>query len=138
MKKFVTLVFSILLAVILMLLLSGIPAFSQQLPDVPKPHLDKIEWSMLAADVAVRSMDTATTRLALTDSCHCYRETSNAQWIVESTPRLAVYGVAVPVFYWYITRELTIHHHTKLAHFTAGFDAVYDGVDVVNNFNEMK
>jgi hypothetical protein len=119
----------------IMMLMISIPLTAQSLPDSPKPHLDKWEWGMLAADEGVRAMDTITTRHFMTDPCHCFVEASNFNWIAKSTPRTAVYDAAVPVFYWFIARELTIHHHPKLAHIVAGFDLVYDGSAVVRNIH---
>jgi len=113
--------------------LLSLPLCGQGLPDAPKPHLDKWDWSMLSADMAVRTMDTITTRLALTDPCHCYYEKTNFRWVVNSTPRLVVYDVAVPVIYWSLARSLTRHRHQRLAHIVAGFDLVYDGSAVAQN-----
>lgn len=116
-----------------LVLMMAIPMGAQSLPDAPKPQLDNWEWGMLAGDLVVRQMDTITTRHFLTDPCHCFVEESNFNWIVKSTPRLAVYDAAVPVFYWFVTRELTIHHHPRLAHIVAGFDLIYDGSAVIHN-----
>ena len=47
------------------LMLCAAPLSGQALPDAPKPHLDRLEWSLLATDAAVRGLDVYSTHWAM-------------------------------------------------------------------------
>src|ERR1035441_8117282 len=82
-----------------------------QLPDAPKPHVDKVEWALLIADASVRGLDVYSTHQMLANGCD---ELILPDAISHHTAAMAAYSGATVVLDWFVARKLP--RHRKLAH----------------------
>ena len=81
-----------------------------QLPDAPKPKLDRTEWGLLVVDAGVRGLDVYSTHQALQNG---NRELFLPHAIAGHVPAMAAYSGGTVVLDWYFARMLTRHHHQK-------------------------
>jgi len=117
------------LLVLLMAALS-VSCMAQELPEAPKPHPDKVEWSLIAADAAVRTIDTVTTRHLLSTGD---KERFLPGFIVNHDTTMVIYSAGVVVFYGVVSRTLERHGHKKLAHIIVASEVIMTGSWDVNN-----
>jgi hypothetical protein len=102
----------------------------QSLPDAPKPHLDRAEWSLLAVDAAARGLDVYST--------HWAEQAGNKErvlpgFIANHPPVMVLYsGGMVAAQYW-IARKLFAHHHRKLAYVMTTADVAITAPSAIHN-----
>lgn len=100
------------------------------MPDAPKPHLDRLEWSLLATDAAARGLDVYSTHYATSRGA---QETVLPGWIANHAPIMALYsGGEVAAQYW-IARKLVAHHHRKLAYVVTMEDVAITAPSAIHN-----
>ena len=112
----------------LWILLLCVQAFGQ-LPEAPKPHLDKTEWALLAADAAVRGLDVYSTHWALQAG---NKEGTLPGWIVNHPPVMALYGGSIVAAQYVAARKLSPRHR-KLAHLITALDVSVTAPFAVHN-----
>jgi hypothetical protein len=95
-----------------LLLLCSTFAMSQELPQAPKPHLDRIEMALLASDAAVRAVDVYSTHRMLQQG---NRELFLPGFIANHTPVMALYSGAMVYADYKAASMLQAHHHTRMA-----------------------
>lgn len=112
------------------LLAFALPCAAQVIPDAPKPHFDRTDWALLAADAGSRALDTYSTRWALENGNH---EKFLPDFISHNTARLAIAeGVMVGVDYL-VARQLVRHRHPKLAKVALMVDFAQDAPWAIHN-----
>ncbi len=100
---------------LLLFVLMSAPVFTQSLPDTPQPQppaLNRVDWALLAADAGARGLDVVSTKQMLSRGC---QEQIMPDAIARNTPAMAVYSGGIVTLDWFVARELTRHHHHKLA-----------------------
>jgi len=119
------------------LLLTSTAAFCQALPDAPKPHkfFTKTNIALLAADFAVRTADAQSTEAFLHDPCSCYKEANIPS--ITSKGSAAVYGYSIGISLAVVGGSYLLHrlHHDELVPIVPIADALYDGRDVISNWD---
>lgn len=112
---------------IVLLFATGLPA---QVPDAPKPHIDKTEWALLAADAGTRALDVYSTRQMLENGNH---EMFLPGFVANHTPALiGVEGGAVALNWW-VARRLEAHHRPRMAHIVTMIDISQDAPWAIHN-----
>src|ERR1700677_2779536 len=101
-----------------------------QIPDAPKPHADKVEWSLLAADASSRALDVYSTRQMIANGHH---EIVLPKFIANHTPVIAAYSAGTVVMDYIVTRRLERHGHRKLARLATSIDIGQDAPWAVHN-----
>jgi hypothetical protein len=111
-----------------MILLSGVAV--AQIPEAPKPHMDRTETVLLAGDAAAHMLDAYSTHRALQGPNH-----ERMLPTVVARSQAGMYSVAAAdvVLQWYIARRLTRAGHPKLAHITTCLDIAVDGSLGIHN-----
>lgn len=94
----------------------------QTLPEAPKPHLDKTEWALLAADAGSRALDCYSTHQMLTRG---YRELILPQAIADHAPVMALYSASAVAADSLIARRLS-RGHRRLARIVTMIDLGQD------------
>jgi hypothetical protein len=84
-----------------------------QLPEAPRPHLDRAEWALLTVDAGSRALDTYSTRRALAQGDH---EMFLPGFVVNRTWTLAAYSGGAVGLDWFAVRQLERHRYARLAH----------------------
>lgn len=102
----------------------------QTLPDAPKPHLDRMEWSLLATDAAARSLDVYSTHRALQAG---NKERVLPGFIANHPPVMAFYSGGMVFTQYWIARKLSAHHHSKLAHVVTAVDVALTAPSAIRN-----
>jgi hypothetical protein len=102
-------------------ILLALPMAAETLPDAPKPHLDRVEWAMLASDAGGRALDAYSTRWSL---CNGNREKFLPDFIVNHTGRLAVFEGGMVTADYFVARSLIRRRHRKLARIILLADAL--------------
>lgn len=102
----------------------------QSLPEAPKPHLDRLEWSLLAADAAARGLDIYST--------HWAEQAGNKErvlpgFIANHTPMMALYSGGMVYAQYWIARKLVAHHHRKLAYVVTSADVAITAPSAIHN-----
>ena len=92
-----------------------------QEPTQPKPTIDRTEWALLASAATARGLDVYTTREGL-GSQHM-REKCLPNVIAGNTPGMMLYSGGIVVLDYLVARELSKHHHRKLAYILTAIDA---------------
>jgi hypothetical protein len=92
--------------------------------------LGRIDWSLLAADAAARSLDVYSTHLALSEGFH---ELILPKAIADHTPAMAAYSAGCVASDYLWARYLVKHHHPKLAKIVILGDASQDAIFAVHN-----
>lgn len=103
-------------------LLAATPMIAQ-VPDAPKPHLDRTDWVLLAADAGSRALDTYSTHWALTQyemNSHGVKVLANHEmflpgFVANHTPVLAGVEAGMVAADFMTARYLVRHHHPRLA-----------------------
>jgi hypothetical protein len=101
-----------------------------QIPDAPKPHADKVEWSLLAADASSRALDVYSTHQMLANGHH---EIVLPKFIADHTPVMAAYSAGTVVMDYFVTRRLEKHGHRTLARLVTSIDLAQDAPWAVHN-----
>lgn len=101
-----------------------------QIPDAPKPHADKVVWSLLAADASSRALDVYSTRQMLANGHH---EIVLPKFIADHTPVMAAYSAGTVVMDYIVTRRLERHGHRTLARLATSIDIGQDAPWAVHN-----
>ena len=105
-------------------------AAAQVLPDAPKPQVDRLEWSLLAADGGVRVLDVYSTRRMLSQGNH---EVLLPREIADHTWALSLYSAGMVGLQYGVARFLVKHRHRRLAHAVTMVDIGEEvGLDVDN------
>ena len=116
--------------VVLFVLVSVVQA--QTLPAAPKPHFDRIEWSLLAADGAARGLDVYSTHLASEGGGH---DAELPGWIANHPATMAGYSGGVVLLQYYIARKLFKRGRRKWAYALAALDSGQTGYAVAHNLS---
>jgi hypothetical protein len=111
------------------LLAFAAPLFAQ-LPDAPKPQIDRLQWTLLAADAGIRGLDVYSTHKMLERGCH---EKFLPDSISHHPAAMIAFSAAVVGTDWYIARTLTRHHHRRLAHLATIVDIGVDAPWAIHN-----
>lgn len=88
-------------------------AQAQTLREAPKPRLDKIEWSLLAADAGARGLDVYSTHWAESAG---NKEATLPAWIANHPPVMALYSGGIVAAQYFVARKLFAHGHRRLAY----------------------
>jgi hypothetical protein len=99
-------------------------------PQAPKPALDRIDWSLLASDAAVRSLDTYSTRRMLKQGDH---ELFLPGFVANHTPVLAGVEAGAVAADYLTARYLVRHHHPRLAGVALMADFAQDAPWAIHN-----
>jgi hypothetical protein len=104
-----------------------------QLPDAPKPQLDRTERVFLASESLTSVvLDPWSTKRAV--ACSCNHEMFLPQTMADHPALLTVYGLGKVALSTWAVEKLTEHHHTKLAHAAAAADVISTLPFVIHNF----
>lgn len=101
------------LAVIGLAALCCIHEAACQIPDAPKPHMDRTEMALLGALAGSRALDTYSTRAALSRGQH---ELTLPGFIVNHDASMAAFSAGSFALDWWVARRLERKGHPKLAH----------------------
>ena len=112
------------------LILAFAAPLSAQLPDAPKPQIDRLQWSLLAADAGIRGLDVYSTQRMLERGGH---EKFLPDSISHHPGTMLAYSAAVVVTDWVIGRMLTRHHHRRLAQLATIVDISVDAPGAIHN-----
>ena len=102
---------------------------AQSAHDAPS-HLDRIEWSLLAADATTRGLDAYSTYRASQGGGH---DAELPSCIAEHPAAMSAYSGGVVVLQYFLARSLFKHGHTRLAHLITAADVVQVGVAAGHN-----
>lgn len=110
----------------LIFFLLATPLFAQE----SKPRIDRIEWSLLAADAGTRALDVYSTRVAIENGGH---EILLPSFIADHTASMAAYSASIVGVNVLVARALERHHHSRLAHFATLIDIGQDAPWAIRN-----
>jgi hypothetical protein len=105
-------------------------ALVQRPKPAAKPHLDKIDWALIATDASVRALDTYSTRWMLDNG---NRELFLPKFVANHTPVLAATEGAAVAGNILAARILEHHHHGKLAKLALSIDIAGDAPWAIHN-----
>jgi len=105
-------------------------ALVQKPKPAPAPHIDRIDWALLAADAGVRTLDVYSTRRMLQDG---NREKFLPGFVVNHTPVLAATEGGAVALNYLAVRFLEKHHHGKLAKIAVSIDIADDAPWAIHN-----
>lgn len=105
------------------------PALAQ-LPDAPKPSLDRATWTILAADASARAFDVYSTHRMLAQGD---RELFLPKFVSGHAPAMAAYSAGAVAVDYFAARALIRSRHPKLAKIVVSVDAAQDGFWAVHN-----
>ena len=119
----------------LVLFLASLP-IAAQVPEAPKPQVDRVLLGEVAADAAVRALDAYST-LRFED-CTCKnRELILPNAIAKNAVPMAMFSAAMVGVNWYAAAKLERHHHQKLARLLLLIDTASTARTVASNL-ELK
>jgi hypothetical protein len=101
-----------------------------QLPESPKPHADRLELGLLAADAGIRALDVYSTHQMLANG---NRETFLPTAIASRPAAMASLEALDIAGVWFISKRLQAHHHAKLAHLVTMIDFAQDEPWAIHN-----
>jgi hypothetical protein len=101
-----------------------------QVPDAPKPKMDKVEWALLAGDAASRTLDVYSTHRMLAQGNH---EILLPGFVANHTPVFAAYSAGTLALDWWAARKLERHHRSRLAHIVTMVDIGQDAPWAIHN-----
>lgn len=124
--------------------LEGGLAISRPLPaETAKPHIDRLTWTLLAADGGARALDAYSTQRMLKNSCSsilqrtgtstCNYEQNLPGFIANHASGIYAFDTAVWLSEYAATRFLIEHHHRRIARFIPFIDFVSTTSFAVNN-----
>lgn len=108
-------------ALLFAVMLVAEPLVSQTLPEAPKPHLDRIDWTLLASDAGARALDGYSTLNMLKKNNH---EKFLPGFVVRHAPALAAFEGGMLTLNYFAARKLARHHHPKLAKLVIAADVI--------------
>ena len=134
-----------LFALFLCLLGSLAAGATEPLPDLPRPHADRLNLVLDGTELGVRELDAFSTRLALQNPCHCMHENGNTvilRGMAYHDWSQYAYSTGASAAYLYVSHRLwkagTIHHR-RILHLAARAllvtDIVLDARDDLRNFH---
>jgi hypothetical protein len=103
------------------LILLALPLASQTLPEAPKPHLDRIDWVLLASDAGARALDGYSTTQMLRYKNH---EKVLPAFVANHAPTLAAFEGGMLTLNYFAARSLIRHRHPKLARILIAADSI--------------
>lgn len=106
-------------AIILALAASALSVYGQ-LPDAPKPHIDKAEIALLAADAGARALDVYSTHQMLQNG---NRELFLPKVIASHPATMAAFSGGMVAMDYFAARRLERHRHKRMAHLATMIDA---------------
>lgn len=113
----------------ILMVLSCVP-IAAQIPDAPKPHIDRMEISLLAADAGVRALDVYSTRQMLDNGGH---EMFLPNAIASRPAAMAGLEAGDILAVAWLSRRLERHGHARLAHILTAADAAQDAPWAIHN-----
>jgi hypothetical protein len=108
-------------ALLFAMMLVAEPLVSQTLPEAPKPHLDRIDWTLLASDAGARALDGYSTLNMLKKNNH---EKFLPGFVVRHAPALAAFEGGMLTLNYFAARNLARHHHPMLAKLVIAADVI--------------
>jgi hypothetical protein len=94
-------------------------AAAQVLPDAPKPKIDKLEWTLLAADAGARGLDVYSTHVFLEHGDH---EVVLPAALVKHSAVFAVFSGGIVFGQYEAAKLLTRHHKRWIAYLLTAAD----------------
>ena len=96
------------------------------------PKMDKIQWSLIAADAGVRGLDAYSTHWALS---HNNVEDYLPSGLAENNAAMWVYSESIVAINGFVSWELVRHHHPRWAKVVQCVDIGYDLPMGIHNLN---
>ena len=103
---------------------------AQELPETPKPHSDRLEWSLLAADASSRALDCYSTQRMLDRGWH---EIILPKAVASHPALMAGYSAATVAADWMVSRRLERGGHRQLARLVTMVDIGQDAPFAIHN-----
>jgi hypothetical protein len=124
--------------------LEGGLVISRPLPtETAKPRIDRLTWTLLAADGGARALDAYSTQRMLRNNCNsslqrtgtstCNYEQNLPGLITNHTPGIYAFDAAVWLSEFAATRFLIQHHHRRIARFIPFLDCISTTSFAINN-----
>jgi hypothetical protein len=101
-----------------------------QLPDAPKPHRNRVEFALLAADAASRGLDVYSTRRMIANG---HKELFLPQAIAKRPAAMAAMEAGYLALQYWAARKLEKTHHRKLARIALAIDIGQDAPWAIRN-----
>ncbi len=119
-------------------------ALQRPLPaETAKPRIDRLTWTLLAADGGARALDAYSTQRMLRNNCSsslqrtgtstCNYEQNLPGFITNHTPGIYAFDAAVWLSEFAATRFLIQHHHRRIARFIPFLDCISTTSFAINN-----
>jgi hypothetical protein len=116
-----------------MLVLMLATSLYAQIPEAPKPSIDRVEWSLLAADASMRVLDVYSTHQMLDNG---NRELFLPSAIASHTPAMVTYSASMVALDWWVARKLS--HRQRLVHLVTLIDTTQTGYWAIHNLTLTK
>lgn len=113
----------------LIFMVLSVAPIAAQIPDAPKPHMDRTELSLLAVDAGVRGLDVYSTHYVLAEGG---REMFLPNAIASRPAAMAGLEAADVLAIAWLSRRLE-KHHMRLAHILTAADAAQDAPWAIRN-----
>jgi len=110
-----------------LLLLLTLAAYAE----TPAPHIDFAKWSLLTADVTIRSLDAYSTQRAA--RCACNREKVLPDFISKHGARQWAYSMLVPAFNYQAAQMLDRRGHHRWSKLVYAVDISLETPAVIGN-----
>lgn len=114
---------------IIFVLALSMPLYAQ-LPEAPKPRMDKTELTLLTIDASSRALDVYSTHQMLENGGY---EIFLPDAISHHTPLMALYSAGSVALDWFIAHKLKKHGHRRLAHALTMIDIGQDAPWAIHN-----
>ena len=121
----------------------GLVISRPQPAETVKPRIDRLTWTLLAADGGARALDAYSTQRMLRNNCNsslqiagpstCNYEQNLPQFITNHTPGIYAFDAAVWLSEYAATRFLIEHHHRRIARFIPFLDCISTTSFAINN-----
>jgi hypothetical protein len=124
--------------------LDGGIGITRPLPAEPaRPRIDRLTWTILAADGGARALDGYSTQRMLRNSCNsslqrtgastCNYEQNLPGFITNHAPGIYTFDAAVWLSEFAATKFLIQHHHRRIARFIPFIDCISTTSFAINN-----
>jgi hypothetical protein len=124
--------------------LEGGLVISRPLPtETAKPRIDRLTWTLLAADGGARALDAYSTQRMLRNNCNssfertgtstCNYEQNLPGFITNHTPGIYAFDAAMWLSEFAATKFLIQHHHRRIARFIPFLDCISTTSFAINN-----